>query len=95
MNKNNPTIQSRAKERDMCDGLIYQQHQQHLGNPRTQLLNEDQRRSVGNKSSYMPKKGDRTFDSQRSSVEVSDVLFQVLKQQSTPDVNIDVLIAIQ
>ena len=48
MKRKNPTIQSRAKERDISDDLL---HQQHLDNPRTQLLNEDQRRSVDNENS--------------------------------------------
>ena len=38
----------------------------------------------------MPRKGDQTFGCQRSSIEVSDVLCQLLKQQSVPDVDIDV-----
>ena len=38
----------------------------------------------------MSRRGDQTFGSQRSSVEVSDVLCQLLKQQSVPDVHIDV-----
>ena len=74
--RKNPTIQSRAIERDICDGLLYQQH---LNNPRTQLLNEGQRRSVDNKSSYSTRTGDRIFGSQRSSIEVSDVLCQLSK----------------
>ena len=37
----------------------------------------------------MPRRGDQTFGSQRRSIEVSDVLCQLLKQQSTPDVDID------
>ena len=69
--RKNPTIQSRALERDICDDLLYQQH---LGNPRTQLLNQGERRSIDNKSSYSPTRGDRTFGSQRSSIEVSDIL---------------------
>ena len=90
MKRKNPTIQSRAIQRDICDCLLYQQHQQHLDNPRTQLLNKGQRRSVDNESSYMPRTGDRAFGSQRSSIEVSDVLCQLLKQQSSPDLDIDV-----
>ena len=38
----------------------------------------------------MPRRGDQTFVCQRNSVEVSDVLCQLLKQQSVPDVDIDV-----
>ena len=38
----------------------------------------------------MPRRGNQLFGSQRSSIEVSDVLCQLLKQQSAPDVNIDV-----
>ena len=38
----------------------------------------------------MPRKGDQTFGCQRSSIEVSDVLCQLLKQQSVPNVDIDV-----
>ena len=40
MTRKNSTIQSRAIERDICDDLLYQQHQEHLNHPRTQLLNE-------------------------------------------------------
>ena len=40
MTRRNSTIQSRAIERDICDDLLYQQHQEHLNHPRTQLLNE-------------------------------------------------------
>ena len=40
MKRKNSTIQSRAIERDICDDLLYQQHQEHLNHPRTQLLNE-------------------------------------------------------
>ena len=36
----------------------------------------------------MSRTGDETFGSQRSSIEVSDVLCQLLKQQSAPDVDI-------
>ena len=86
----NPKIQSRATERDICDNLLYQQHQQHLNDPITQLLNEGRRRLVDNKSSYVSRRGDQTFGSQRSSIEVSDVLCQLLKQQSAPDVDINV-----
>ena len=35
MKRKNSTIQSRAIERDICDDLLYQQHQQHLNHPRT------------------------------------------------------------
>ena len=38
MKRENSTIQSRAIERDICDDLLFQQHQ-HLGHPRPQLLN--------------------------------------------------------
>ena len=38
----------------------------------------------------MSRRGDQTFGSQRSSIEVSDVLCQLLKQQSAPDVDINV-----
>ena len=38
----------------------------------------------------MPRRGDRTFGSQRSLIEVSDVLCQLLKQQSAPGEDIDV-----
>ena len=89
MKRKNSTIQSR----DICDDLLFQQHQ-HLGHPRTQLLNEGRRRSVDNNSSYAPRRGDRAFGSQRNSVEVSDVLCQLLKQQSASDVDIDVVMAI-
>ena len=51
MKRKNSKIQSRAIERDICDDLLYQQHHQHLVHPRTQLLNEGQRRSVDYKSS--------------------------------------------
>ena len=44
------------------------------------------RRSLDNESSYVPRRGNQTFGSQRSSIEVSDVLFQLLKQQSALDV---------
>ena len=37
----------------------------------------------------MPRRGDQTFGSQRRSIAVSDVLCQLLKQQSAPDVDID------
>ena len=37
--RKNSTIQSRTIERDIWDDLLYQQHQQHLNHPRTQLLN--------------------------------------------------------
>ena len=90
MKRKNSKIQSRAIERDICNDLLYQQHQQHLNHPRTQLLNEGQQRSVDNERSYMPRRGDQTFGSQRSSIEVSDVLCQLLKQQSVLDVDIDV-----
>ena len=36
----------------------------------------------------MPRRGNQTFGSQRSSIEVSDVLCQLLKQQSAPDVDV-------
>ena len=38
----------------------------------------------------MTRRGDQTFGGQRSSIEVSDVLCQLLKQQSAPDVDINV-----
>ena len=38
----------------------------------------------------MPRRGDQTFGSQRSLIEVSDVLSQLLKQLSAPDMNIGV-----
>ena len=89
MKRKDPTVQQRAIERDICNDLLYLQHQQHLDHPRTQLLNEVWRRSVDNESNYAIKKGDRTFGIQRSSIEVSDVLCHLLKQQSAPDVNIN------
>ena len=61
-------IQSRATERDICDNLLDQQHQQHLNHPRTQLLNEDQRRSIDNESSYVARRGDQIFGNHRSSI---------------------------
>ena len=61
MKRKNCTIQSRAIERDICDDLLYQQHQQRLNHPRTQLLNECRRRSVENKSSNRPTRGDQTL----------------------------------
>ena len=88
--RKNPKIQSRATERDICDNLLYQQHQQHLNDPITQLLNEGRRRLVDNKSSCVSRRGDQTFGSQRSSIELSDVLCQLLKRQSAPDVDINV-----
>ena len=86
-----PTVHSRAIERDICDDLLYQQHQKHLDNPKTQLLNEGQRRSVDNESSYSytTRRGYRTFVSRKSSIEVSDFLCQLLKQQSAPHVYTD------
>ena len=33
--KKNSKIQSRGTERDICDDLLYQQHQQHLNDLRT------------------------------------------------------------
>ena len=33
--RKNQKIQSRATERDICDNLLYQQHQQHLTDPIT------------------------------------------------------------
>ena len=45
---------SKSIERDFCDDLLYQQHPQHVDHPRTQLLNEGQRRSVENERSYVP-----------------------------------------
>ena len=33
--RKNPKILSRATERDICDNLLYQQHQQHLNDPIT------------------------------------------------------------
>ena len=77
-------------ERDICDDLLCQQYQQHLDHSRTQLLNKSQRRSVDNESSNVPRRGDRTFGSQRNLIEVSDVLCQLSKQQSAPGVGIDV-----
>ena len=65
---------------------LYQQHQQHLDNQRTQLLNESRRRSVDNES----QEEEIEQGSQRSFIKVSDVLCQLLKQQSAPDVDIDV-----
>ena len=38
----------------------------------------------------MPRRGDQTFVSQRSSIEVSDGSCQLLKQQTAPDVDLDV-----
>ena len=38
----------------------------------------------------MPRRGDQTFSSQRSSIEVSDVLCKLLKQQSALDMDIAV-----
>ena len=38
----------------------------------------------------MPRRGDQTFGSQRSSIEVSDVLCKLLKQQSAIDMDIAV-----
>ena len=55
------TIQSRAIRRDILDDLLYQQHQQHLNHSRTQLLNGGRTRSVDNVSSYVPRRGNRTF----------------------------------
>ena len=40
MKRKDPTVQQRAIERDICNDLLYLQHQQHLDHPRTQLLNE-------------------------------------------------------
>ena len=91
MKRKNPRIQSKAIERAICDDLV---HEQHLDNPRIHLLNEGQRRSVDNENSYMTRRGDRTCGSQRSSIEVSDALCRLLKQQSAADVDIVVLIAI-
>ena len=85
-----PTIQLRAIEIDIWDDLLYQRHQQHLDNPSIQLLNEGRKISVDNESSYTPRRQDRRFGSQRSSIEVSGVLRQLLEQQSAPDVDIDV-----
>ena len=79
MKRKNYTIQSSAIERDICDDLLYQQHQQLLNHPRTQLLNERQRRSVDNRNSHVPRTGDLTLGSQKSLIEVSDVLCQLLK----------------
>ena len=91
MKRKNYTIQSSATERDICDDLLYQQqHQQHLNRPRTQLLNKGRRRSVDTKSSYVLRRGDQTYGSQRSSIEVSDVLCKLLKQQSALDMDTDV-----
>ena len=90
MKRKNYTIQSSATERDICDDLHYQQHQQLLKHPRTQLLNEGQRRSIDNRNSHVPRTGNLTLRSQKSLIEVSDVLCQLLKQQSAPDVDIDV-----
>ena len=87
MKRKNFTIQSRAIERDICDDLLYQQRQQHLEHPRNQLQNEGQRTSVDNGSSYAPRRRNQTFGCQRNSMEVSDVLSQSLKQQSTHDVD--------
>ena len=87
MKRKNSTIQSRAIERDICDDLLYQQRQQHLDHPRNQLLNEGQRTSVDNESSYVPRRRNQTFGCQRNSMEVSDVLSQSLKQQSAHDVD--------
>ena len=86
-----PTVHSRAIERDICDDLLYQQHQKHLENPKTQLLNEGQRRSADSESSYSytTRRGNRTFVSRKSSIEVSHFLCQLLKQQSAPHVDID------
>ena len=56
--RKNSTIQSRAIERDIFDDLLYQQHQQHLNHSRTQLLNQGRTRSVDNKNSYVPRRGD-------------------------------------
>ena len=69
MNGKNPTIQSRAIERYICDDLLLEQHQQHLNHLRTQLLNKDRKRSVDNESSYASRIGDQTFGSQRSSID--------------------------
>ena len=33
--RKNPKILSKATERDICDNLLYQQHQQHLNDPIT------------------------------------------------------------
>ena len=71
MKRKNYTIQSSAIERDICDDL--------LKHPRTQLLNEDQRRSVDNRNSHVPRTGNLTLGSQKSLIEVSDVLCQLLK----------------
>ena len=76
-----PTIQLRAIEIDIWDDLLYQRHQQHLDNPSIQLLNEGRKISVDNESSYTPRRQDRRFGSQRSSIEVSGVLRQLLEQQ--------------
>ena len=69
MKGKNPTIQSRAIERYICDNPLYQQHQQHLNHPRTQLLNEGRKRSVDIESSYASRRGLRIFGSQRSSID--------------------------
>ena len=81
---------SKSIERDFCDDLLYQQHPQHVDHPRTQLLNEGQRRSVENERSYVPRRVNHTFGCQKSSIEVSDISCQLLKQRSTPDKDIDV-----
>ena len=54
------------------------------------MLNEGRKRSVDNKCSYVPRRKDCTFGCQRSSIEVSDVLCQLLKEQSASDVDADV-----